>query len=347
MILSVVSFLLALIIFLGRPLAAFGKIEKALWFFHHFEVKRMLFVSLSIVLGAVALSFNYDNNIVQTLFIFSLIFDVLVFLMDFKYIFPEIRHVEKNTSNNLDIKPDERVIGAVVDETSVAYPLKVLIPRHIINDKINNKPILISYCALCRSALIFDASVSDNNLYFSVAGVWRRNMIMVDHYSKSIWQQATGECIYGKLKGEKLNLLSGENTTWQSWYSKHPQSLYATGFREARTGYASRKAMLKGLDLATSKITPPGRTELTGLAPREVVFGIDYNNIQRAYPLAAIDDKKQFEDTFGDKILSLTFDKSGEFLFAKELESQADIIVEKHWWLGWKEFHPETEIYRT
>ena len=347
MIYSFAATLMAFIIFIGRPLAAFGKIEKALWFFQHFEIKRLIFVSISIILGITSLIINYNNSSVIFLFTVSLIFSALVFLMDFKIMFPEINYVEKGSAENLQIEPDQKMIGVTVDKTSVAYPLEVLIPRHVINDRIGNKSILISYCALCRSALIFDASVSDNSLYFTVAGVWRRNMIMVDDYSHSIWQQATGECIYGKFNGKKLTLLSGENTKWHSWHNKHPHTLYAYHFKEARRGFTSRKMMLKGLDFATNRITPPGKTKLMGLPPREVVFGIDYNNIQRAYPLNVIVDKNEFEDDFGDKALILNFDRTGEFLYAEEPGSEVAVKVEKHWWLGWKEFHPNTEIYGT
>ncbi len=347
MIYSFAATFIAFIIFIGRPLAAFGKIEKALWFFQYFETKRLIFVSISIVLGTTSLIINYNNSVVVFLFTVSIIFNVLVFLMDFKLIFPEINYVEKGSAENLEIEPNKKIIGVTVDKTSVSYPLEVLIPRHIINDTIENKSILISYCALCRSALIFEASISDKSLYFTVAGVWRRNMIMVDDYSHNIWQQATGECIYGKLKGEKLKLLSGENTTWHSWYIKHPQTLYAYSFKESRKGFISKKIMLKGLNFATKKITPPGKTKLIGLPPREVVFGIDYNNIQRAYPLTVIAEKDVFKDIFGSKVLILKFDKYGEFLFAKEAESGNAIKVEMHWWLGWKEFHPDTEIYGT
>ncbi len=77
-------------------------------------------------------------------------------------------------------------------------------------------------------------------------------------------------------------------------------------------------------------VIPPGKTKLIGLPPREVVFGIDYNNIQRAYPLTAIVDKEVFEDSFGGKVLVLKFDKTGEFLSAEEPASGTLIIVEKH-----------------
>lgn len=97
------------------------------------------------------------------------------------------------------------MIGAVVKNTAIAYPLNALIPRHIINDVVENTPVLVSYCALCRSALVFDASIENESLKFSVAGVWRRNMIMIDNISQRIWQQATGKCIYGRFNASSVN----------------------------------------------------------------------------------------------------------------------------------------------
>lgn len=345
MLLSIISILISFTIFAGRPVAAFGKVEKALWFFSYFETKRIVFVVLAISIGLISVFINPENTVARILLVPTVIFCTLAFLMDFKYIFPEINHVEKDLPQDNTPSVDEKIIGVVAENTPVAYPHNVVIPRHIINDKIKNTHILISYCALCRSALIFDSSVENIHLSFTVAGVWRRNMVMVDNHTQSVWQQATGECIYGKYKGKKLNLLSGENTTWGTWHTNHPKSLFAHKFKEARRGYVSREVMLKGLYFATTRITPPGKTNLKGLPTRETVFGIDYNGIQRAYPISKIIDKKDFEGKFGDKILHLSYDKSGEFLYARENVSDLDIKVEKHWWLGWKEFHPETEIF--
>ena len=171
-------------------------------------------------------------------------------------------------------------------------------------------------------------------------------MVMIDNQSKSLWQQATGECIYGKYKGKHLELLSGENTNWNSWVNKHPNSEFAYECVEARNGYLSRQVMIKALNFITPKITPPGFTDLKALPTRETVFGISYNGISRAYPKSEIETLNVFIDQFNNKKLQLEYDASSEYLTAIDIETKEQLIVEKHWWLGWKEFHPNTEIWR-
>lgn len=345
MTLSIIAIILAFIIAFGRQIAVFGKRKIALWFFPNFELKRIVFSS--IVLLFVIIDLRISTNNTGTIVIASIAFFLLLlsFLFDFKYIFPEIKKVERKLGNTLNIEGNTEIIGVTQNNISVAYPLNVVIPRHIINDKIEDTNIVVSYCAICRSALIFKAEIEGIRLYFKVSGVWRRNMVMIDNQSKSLWQQTTGECIYGKYKGQNLTLLSGENTTWKSWSQKHPKSEYAYKCTEARKSYLSRKKMLRGLYFITPKITPPGFTDLIGLEKRETVFGITYNGISRAYPQSKIDNLIQFTDVFNERKLELTYDKSATYLSAIDSDSKESIIVEKHWWLGWKEFHPNTEIW--
>ena len=345
MILAITSFLFAFAIAFGRQTAAFGKIKQSLWFFPNYEFKRIVFSLISIILGLWAWFSIPNNSIVNVLLITSIILIILSFLFDFKYIFPEVKKVERKLGTLLKISGDTEIIGISRKNISVAYPLEVVIPRHIINDKIGEMNIVVSYCAICRSALIFNAEIEGEKLYFKVSAVWRRNMVMIDDQSKSLWQQATGECIYGKYKGKHLELLSGENTNWNSWVNKYPNSEFAYKCTEARKGYLSRKGMTKGLNFITPKITPPGFTDLKGLPTRETVFGITYNGISRAYPMSEIENLTLFADQLNGKILNLKYDKSSEYLTAIDAETKEQIIVEKHWWLGWKEFHPNTEIW--
>ena len=54
---------------------------------------------------------------------------------------------------------------------------------------------------------------------------------------------------------------------------------------------------------------------------------------------------KVFTDEFKGKELELNFNEKSESLTATAPDS-SDVLVEKHWWLGWKEFHPNTEIWK-
>ena len=346
MINAIISITLSFIIAFGRQMAVFGKIKQALWFFSNYENKRIVFTLISTVFGGLALYFNPNSSTIFTLLTISTVLLVLSFLFDFKYIFPEVKKVERKLGALLNIDGNTEIIGISKNNISVAYPLEVVIPRHIINDKIEDKNIVVSYCAICRSALIFNAEIEGEKLYFKVSAVWRRNMVMIDDQSKSLWQQATGECIYGKYKGKHLELLSGENTNWNSWVNKYPKSEFAYRCIEARKGYLSRKGMIKGLNFITPKMTPPGFTDLKGLQTRETVFGISYNGISRAYPKTEIENLTDFTDYYKEKKLNLKYDKSSEYLTAIDPETKKQIIVEKHWWLGWKEFHSNTEIWK-
>ena len=346
MILAILSFLFAFAIAFGRQTAVFGKVKQSLWFFPNYELKRIVFALISITLGSLSLFLTPSNQTVNTLLITAAILVVLSFVFDFKYIFPEVNKVERKLGALQNIEGNTQIIGVSIANISIAYPLEVVIPRHIINDIVGVQNIVVSYCAICRSALIFNSEIEGEQLYFKVSAVWRRNMVMIDDQSKSLWQQATGECIYGKYKGQKLGLLSGENTNWNSWVNKYPDSQFAYKCMEARKGYLSRKGMTKGLNFITPKITPPGFTNLQGLQIRETVFGITYNGISRAYPMSELENVSIFTDQFNEKELDFEYDKSSEYLSAVDPETNEQIITEKHWWLGWKEFHAETEIWK-
>ncbi|MEQ8995862.1 MAG: DUF3179 domain-containing (seleno)protein [Coleofasciculus sp. B1-GNL1-01] len=347
MIYSIVSFILGFTISFGRQISVFAKLDKGLWFFQNYEVKRIIFTSFSLIFAAIAIYQDTDNRLVFGLSVMTFVLLGFAFLFDMTYLFPEIDRVDKTLARCTTINETTRIIGLTIGQTAIAYPLdEVVIPRHIINDEIEHTAILISYCALCQSALAFKAEVGKQHLYFKVAGVWRRNMIMIDKHTQSLWQQATGECIYGTYKGTQLELLSGENTTWGVWRGKHPDSLFAEKCFESRHGILSRELMLKALNFVTPKVTMPGFADLSGLPQRETVFGISFNGVSKAYPLSELNTISQFTDNFNGKNVELVYDQKENCLAAKEKENNQTLIVEKHWWLGWKEFHPNTEIWR-
>ena len=347
MIYAILSILISFTIAFGRQISVFGRIESGLWFFSKFEVKRLSFSIISIAFGILSLISSTIEATTIIILSFSFAFLCFSYFFDMRYFFPEINTVIRANAKDININGATKVIGLTVGKSSVAYPLQeAVIPRHIIIDQIEDKQVLICFCALCQSALAFNTKVDDKDLSFRVAGVWRRNMIIYDTLTYSLWQQATGECIYGSLKGKHLKLLSGVNLTWEEWKTKHPKTEFAIECKEARIGYLSREKMNELINKATNHITVPGFTKLIGLSKRETIFGINYNGISRAYPKSLLKEMRNFEDNYHGKILNLEYNQSADYLFAKEKETKKDVIVEKHWWLGWKEFHPETEIWK-
>ncbi len=353
MIFALLSLLTALAIAFGRHTAVFAKVKASLWFFSNFERKRLIFSLLTIVLGGLAFYQSPHSSFVFGVEFSTFLLLCFAFVFDMKYVFPEVNKVIRKKATAVQIAPDAAIVGLAIGKKSVAYPLDVLIPNHLILDKIGEDSVLISFCALCQSALAFDRKINNDILYFKVAGVWRRNMIMYDTKSHSLWQQATGLCIYGSKKGQQLPLLSGENTNWEAWSEKHPQTEFAADCIPARKGYLSREFMLKSMQkmitkilLRSNKAFVPGYADLSDLPVREMVFGIHFNGIDRAYPISKLDNITTFIDDFGGQKINCSYNPKSNYLTATEAINNQAIIVEKHWWLGWKEFHMETEIWQ-
>lgn len=339
------SLILAIAAGLGRQIAVFGRIEKGLWLFSNWHWLRIVLTVASITLAVLAY-INAPPELGWGVLPIVAFLNGFAYFFDMPFFFPEVKQLKRIPGNRAEIDSNTEVIGVTLGQTSVAYPIDAIVmPRHIVHDTIEGTAVLVSYCALCRSALAFKAEMESQKLYFQVAGVWRRNMIVVDEPTKSIWQQATGECIYGKNKGKQLELLSGENTIWQSWQKKHPHSEYASEFIEARRGLMSREKMLAALKAVSLKVGVPGVNDLRGLPKRETVFGITVNGSSKAYPISKLATGMRFSDRIGNQEIVLEYDSEARYLSASEKATGKPILVEKHWWLGWKEFHPNTEIW--
>lgn len=340
------SLFFAILAGLGRQIVVFTRLEPGLWLFSNWHWARPTLVSISVLLAIPGAIFSTSGFRLVPLVMITLL-NAFSFFFDMPFFFPEVKRVQRVLGNESSLTPATQVLGLEVDGVTVAYPIEEMVmPRHIVHDTIQGHPVLISYCALCRSALAFSAKIYNRELYFKVAGVWRRNMIMMDIQTRSIWQQATGSCIFGEYQGRQLTLLPSENSTWKIWQNKHQNTEIASEFDEARRGLMSRQKMLAGLKFVTSRVILPGLTDLSGLPKRETVFGVVVNGQSKAYPESGLSDIQIFSDQVGGIEINLIYDAEAEHFLATRTDTGESIPVEKHWWLGWKEFHPETEIWQ-
>ena len=74
--------------------------------------------------------------------------------------------------------------------------------------------------------MVHRRQVGDETLVFGVHGaLWGNAMTWWDHDTGSIWSQPTGEAIAGPRKGQTIELLASEFTTWGSWLADNPRTL--------------------------------------------------------------------------------------------------------------------------
>ena len=104
-----------------------------------------------------------------------------------------------------------------------AYPLQLLIWHEIVNDRIGDLPVAVTFCPLCNTALVFDRRHGGRVLDFGTTGRLRHSdLVMYDRQTESWWQQATGEAIVGELAGDTLRWLSAQTVSWAEFKAAHP-----------------------------------------------------------------------------------------------------------------------------
>lgn len=125
-----------------------------------------------------------------------------------------------------NLAPTEPVIGLTVAGEARAYPLRILTWHEIVNDVIGGKPVTVTYCPLCNSAIVFDRTLDGEVLEFGTTGKLRNSdLVMYDRTTESWWQQFLGEAIVGEMTGKKLKMLPSRLESWERFAARHPEGL--------------------------------------------------------------------------------------------------------------------------
>lgn len=117
---------------------------------------------------------------------------------------PRFQHISELTA----MGPMEPVLSLVIDGDARAYPLRILLWHEIVNDVVGGVPVLVTYCPLCNSGVVYDRRIGGDVLEFGNTGRVRHfDMVMYDRQSESWWQQFTGEAIVGDMSGTTMRMV--------------------------------------------------------------------------------------------------------------------------------------------
>lgn len=103
-------------------------------------------------------------------------------------------------ANTAQVDADDKILAVRIGAIAHAYPIRILGYHHIVNDTVANVPIAVTYCTLCHSGLVWSRVFDGELLHFRLAGINNGNALIRDEETGSIWQQSTGELIFGALK---------------------------------------------------------------------------------------------------------------------------------------------------
>jgi hypothetical protein len=185
------------------------------------------------------------------------------------------------------LDPKEPVI--VVEQTGEprAYPLQILIWHEMVNDQIGDMPILVSYCPLCNSGVVFDRRVGATVYDFGVSGMLRANdMVMFDRQTDSLWQQITGEGIVGKMAGSQLSILPSQTVSFGLFASQFPEGKVLS----RSTGYSRQYGQnpYVGYEFGNQLMFPIRKPGNLRLPLMERIVGIADEKEARAYSFRAL-----------------------------------------------------------
>ncbi|MFQ5976245.1 MAG: DUF3179 domain-containing (seleno)protein, partial [Candidatus Hydrothermarchaeales archaeon] len=97
---------------------------------------------------------------------------------------------------------DELVVGINFKGVKRAYPLQIMVYHEVVNDIINDDPLLITYCPLCGTGIAFKRTIDGEAVEFGVSGkLYNSDLVLYDRKTDSYWDQITGRAIIGELVG--------------------------------------------------------------------------------------------------------------------------------------------------
>jgi hypothetical protein len=113
------------------------------------------------------------------------------------------------------VSDDDLVIGLKLNGQTKAYPLFILVWHEIVNDKLGDTPVTVTYCPLCFTTQVFERTLNDTDVQFGTSGkLYNSNLVMYDRLTGSYWSQALGESIKGPLAGNELKKIPFDLVRW-------------------------------------------------------------------------------------------------------------------------------------
>ena len=139
----------------------------------------------------------------------------------------------------------EPVIAVAINGIAKAYSLNILTMHEIANDELEGIPILVTYCPLCNSGIVYNRVLNHNGeieiLEFEASGMLRNSdMVMLDRKTETLWQQLMGNAIVGTYNGAELDIVPSLIISVEEFFERYPNGQMLskkTGFTDSEKNY--------------------------------------------------------------------------------------------------------------
>jgi hypothetical protein len=211
-----------------------------------------------------------------------ILYGVVFYMFNFKFLAdkmfyqPENKIFAESSSNKIDEK--NLVVGVSVGSESKAYPVELIGYHHQVRDTIGGKPVMVTYCTVCRTGRVFSPMVNGKPESFRLVGMDHFNAMFEDATTQSWWRQVNGEAVAGPLKGNVLNEIPSEQMTLRAWLELHPDSR----IMQPDSVFSKRYEGLKDFDEGKVESTLIGRDTLSW-NEKSWIVGVQVGSHPRAY----------------------------------------------------------------
>lgn len=307
----------------------------------------------------------------------TLILLVVVYYFNFKMtadsIFkePEVLTFQPRAGNLLN--DSSIVLGVEYNGEVKAYPIRFIVYHHQVKDTVGGKPMLITYCSVCRTGRVFEPIVKGKPEKFRLVGMDHFNAMFEDATTKSWWRQANGEAVTGELKGEVLPEVESFQLTVGKLFQLYPD---AQVMQPDLTAQADLKYDTLGkyeYGRSKGKLT---RTDSLSWQEKSWVVGVEIDGASKAYDWNQLKTERVLHDKIKNTALVIALAKDdqsyavfkradttqftirNDTLFAGSQmynfsgraltgdESLERLNAYQEFWHSWSTFHPNTLQYQ-
>lgn len=207
------------------------------------------------------------------------------------------------------------------------YPLRILLWHEIVNDRIADLPITVTFCPLCNTAIAFHRQHGGRILDFGTTGrVRHSDLVMYDRQTETWWQQITGEGLVGKFAGDTLRVIPSAMVSWGTVETAYPTAQVLsqeTGYDRpyGTTPYAGYDAPGNSPLAAFFRV---GRDERLPAMERVVAVKLGTESV--AYPFSRLRDARVVNDVLaGRSIVVMWAPGAASAVDARQVSAGRDV----------------------
>lgn len=222
---------------------------------------------------------------------------------------PKFMSIEKAKEVFFEHEP---VIAIEADGEAKAYPLSILMFHEIVNDKVGDEYLAITYCPLCNAAMVFDRKNEIKGeeviMDFGVSGMLRNSdMVMYDRQTESWWQQFIGEALVGELTGMSLDIYPSMLISLEKFAESYPNGVVLS--TDTGDDFEYGKNPYVNYDNIENKQPRFFKGEVDERLPAmERIINIRANGEHKIYPISIIQKEEVINDRFHDQFVVFFYD---------------------------------------